>query len=245
MSNKPDYYQILGVAKTTPIDEIKKAYDKIVMRNHPDRLRHKQDMSEADKAKANQLFKYATDAWKILSDPKLRGTYDTYGHEGLERIKDGGSTPSTGYKTSIDLTPRRVPTDDEVTDFFAKRTGNSSSSSSSSSSSTPADIEADRARAREERQRRQREEREARRRAEEGGSPYTPPSATQTPSAATDFRDVAEKVSDAADKLRQTVNGSVSIPLEALENFRDNLRDFMNEVDKAIARAKKGPGYRP
>jgi curved DNA-binding protein CbpA len=244
MSNKPDYYQILGVTKTTPVEEIKKAYDKIVMRNHPDRLRHKQDMSEADKEKASQLFRDATDAWKVLSDPRLRSTYDTYGHEGLERIKDG-SAPSTGYKTTIDITPRRVPTDDEVTDFFAKRTAkHGTDESSSASSGTPADIEADRAKAREERQRRQREEREARRKAEEGGQVYTPPPA-QAPSVVTDFREVAEKVGEAAEKLRQTANGSAPIPLDALERFRDNLQDFMTEVDKAIARAKKGPGYRP
>ena len=37
MANKRDYYEILGVTKTSSQDEIKKAYRKVAMQFHPDR----------------------------------------------------------------------------------------------------------------------------------------------------------------------------------------------------------------
>jgi curved DNA-binding protein len=59
-----DYYNILGVTKTSNQDEIKKAYRKLAMQHHPDR--------GGDEKK----FKEVEEAYRILSDPQARAQYD-------------------------------------------------------------------------------------------------------------------------------------------------------------------------
>jgi len=73
--SKRDYYEVLGVAKGAPADEIKKAYRKVAMQFHPDR-------NPGDKA-AEEKFKEAAEAYEVLSDADKRGQYDRYGHAGL------------------------------------------------------------------------------------------------------------------------------------------------------------------
>jgi len=56
------------------------------------------------------------------------------------------------------------------------------------------------------------------------------------------FEDVAEKVSEAAGRLRGASSEDVTLPAEVLEKFRDNLQDFIGEVDNAIRQSRRsGP----
>ena len=80
--SKRDYYEILGVAKGAPADEIKKAYRKVAMQFHPDR-------NPGDKA-AEEKFKEAAEAYEVLSDAEKRAQYDRYGHAGLSGNGRGG-----------------------------------------------------------------------------------------------------------------------------------------------------------
>lgn len=73
MSTKRDYYEILGVGKTSSADEIKKSYRKVAMQFHPDR-------NPGDK-EAEEKFKEAAEAYEILSDADKRAKYDRYGHQ--------------------------------------------------------------------------------------------------------------------------------------------------------------------
>jgi len=79
---KRDYYEILGVAKGSSADEIKKAYRKVAMQYHPDR-------NPGDKA-AEEKFKEAAEAYEILSDADKRAQYDRYGHAGVGNAARGG-----------------------------------------------------------------------------------------------------------------------------------------------------------
>jgi len=69
---KRDYYEILGVAKNSSADEIKKAYRKVAMQYHPDR-------NPGDK-EAEEKFKEAAEAYEVLSDADKKAKYDRYGH---------------------------------------------------------------------------------------------------------------------------------------------------------------------
>ena len=77
---KRDYYEILGIAKTAPIDEIKKAYRKLAMQYHPDR--------NPGNKEAEEKFKEATEAYEVLSDQDKRSRYDRFGHEGVRQGAD-------------------------------------------------------------------------------------------------------------------------------------------------------------
>ena len=80
---KRDYYDVLGVNKNATKDEIKKAYRKIAVANHPDR--------NPGDTNAENRFKEATEAYEILADDKRRQTYDQFGFAGLEGMEGGGS----------------------------------------------------------------------------------------------------------------------------------------------------------
>ncbi|MFW5836070.1 MAG: DnaJ domain-containing protein, partial [bacterium] len=82
---KRDYYEVLGVERGAGIDDIKKAYRRIAVANHPDR-------NPGDKA-AEERFKEATEAYEVLADDKKRQAYDQFGFAGVEGMGGGGGGP--------------------------------------------------------------------------------------------------------------------------------------------------------
>ena len=75
MAAERDYYEVLGVPRGAPVEEVKRAYRKLAMMHHPDR-------NPGDKA-AEHKFKECAEAYEVLSDPEKRGLYDRYGKAGL------------------------------------------------------------------------------------------------------------------------------------------------------------------
>jgi len=79
-----DYYALLGVKRDADEAEIKKAYRRLAMQHHPDRVGP--DQKQAAEAK----FKEITEAYEVLRDPEKRATYDRYGAAGLRRGAGAG-----------------------------------------------------------------------------------------------------------------------------------------------------------
>jgi molecular chaperone DnaJ len=79
---KRDFYEILGVAKNAPEEDIKKAYRKLAMKYHPDR--------NPDNKEAEEKFKEVKEAYEMLTNPEKREAYDRYGHAGVDPNMGGG-----------------------------------------------------------------------------------------------------------------------------------------------------------
>jgi DnaJ-domain-containing protein 1 len=97
-----EYYDLLGIQVSADQDEIKKAYRKMAIRYHPDK--NQNDPTAEDKVKivkeeinfhqnhvclTHQQFKKISEAYQILSDPKLRKRYNEFGEENGVK-PDGG-----------------------------------------------------------------------------------------------------------------------------------------------------------
>lgn len=76
MSDKRDFYEVLGVDKSASDDEIKKAYRKAAKKYHP-------DLHPGDK-EAEKNFKEVAEAYEVLSDSEKKARYDQFGHAGVD-----------------------------------------------------------------------------------------------------------------------------------------------------------------
>ena len=84
MSDKRDYYEVLGVARDASEGEIKKSYRKLALKHHP-------DQNKGDEA-AERSFKEAAEAYDVLRDPEKRRKYDQFGHAAFQAGGGGGAS---------------------------------------------------------------------------------------------------------------------------------------------------------
>jgi curved DNA-binding protein len=72
MAPRRDFYEVLGVARDTPAEEIQRSYRKLARTYHPD---VNKDPS------AEERFKEISEAYDVLSNPETRRRYDAFGHD--------------------------------------------------------------------------------------------------------------------------------------------------------------------
>jgi molecular chaperone DnaJ len=84
MATTRDYYEILGVAKGTSDEDIKRAFRKLAQQWHPD---------VNTSAEADERFKEINEAYQVLADPQRRQAYDLFGRAGV----DGAAAGAEGF----------------------------------------------------------------------------------------------------------------------------------------------------
>ena len=82
MSQKRDYYEVLGLGQSASAAEIKKSYRKLALKFHPDK--------NPDDEVAENKFKEAAEAYEVLSNPQKKQRYDQFGHAGVDGAAGGG-----------------------------------------------------------------------------------------------------------------------------------------------------------
>lgn len=85
---KRDYYEVLGVERTSSTDDVKKAYKKLALKYHPDR--------NPNDSQAEEEFKLCSEAYAVLSDGEKRRRYDQFGHAGMEGAGGGAGFSDIG-----------------------------------------------------------------------------------------------------------------------------------------------------
>ena len=93
MSDKRDYYEVLGVQRGASAADIKKAYRQLARQYHPD---------VSQETGAEDKFKEVNEAYEILSDDEKRAAYDRFGHAGVGGAGAGGFGGFGGFDVGRD-----------------------------------------------------------------------------------------------------------------------------------------------
>jgi DnaJ-class molecular chaperone len=102
-----NYYELLGIASSSTVEEITKAYKKLSLIHHPDKSNTEESIKKWDEI---------SKAYKLLLDPEKRAIYDNYGIEGL---RENVLEIDLAYKTLafigtlqddelVDVTPQQI-----------------------------------------------------------------------------------------------------------------------------------------
>ncbi len=90
MATKRDYYDILGVTKSSSSSDLKSAYRKLALKWHPDK--NKEPGAEAK-------FKEINEAYEVLSNPDKKAKYDQFGHAAFDPTAGfGGGQGGQSYR---------------------------------------------------------------------------------------------------------------------------------------------------
>ncbi|KAI1387493.1 DnaJ domain-containing protein [Hypoxylon trugodes] len=87
-----DPYEVLGLERTADESQIKSAYRKLALKNHPDKV------SEDKKQDAHETFQSIAFAYAVLSDPIRRKRYDETGSTSESIVDSDGFSWSDFYR---------------------------------------------------------------------------------------------------------------------------------------------------
>jgi DnaJ-domain-containing protein 1 len=95
----PDQYAVLGVGREASASAIRKAYHKLALKNHPDKIAI--DASPDLKKEASARMSEIATAYATLGDPDMRATYDAANpeHQGEEQHSGLTATPAPSMAT--------------------------------------------------------------------------------------------------------------------------------------------------
>jgi len=91
-TKKRDYYEVLGVDRNAPEEEIKRAYRKLAVQFHPDK--------NPDDPHTEEKFKELGEAYDVLIDADKRAAYDRFGHAAFAQ---GGGGFRGGFHDPFDI----------------------------------------------------------------------------------------------------------------------------------------------
>lgn len=87
--NKRDYYEVLGVSRSSTDAELKTAYRRLAHQHHPDK-------NQSD-PEAEERFKEAAEAYAVLSNSEQRQRYDRFGHAGVSSSAANAAWGAPGF----------------------------------------------------------------------------------------------------------------------------------------------------
>ncbi|XP_055693190.1 dnaJ homolog subfamily C member 24-like [Lutzomyia longipalpis] len=71
--NRRNYYEILGCSAEATLEELKKSYQTLILKHHPDKM---PQITEDEVEKQSESFHMIDTAYKVLRDPESRKIYD-------------------------------------------------------------------------------------------------------------------------------------------------------------------------
>ncbi|PTB68905.1 DnaJ-domain-containing protein [Trichoderma citrinoviride] len=105
-----DPYEVLGLERTATADQVKSAYRKAALKNHPDKV------PEEHKTKAHETFQSIAFAYAVLSDPARRKRYDTTGSTSESIVDSEGFDWSEYYREQY----KDAVSEDSIKKFAAR-----------------------------------------------------------------------------------------------------------------------------
>ncbi|KAI3853862.1 hypothetical protein MKX03_001190 [Papaver bracteatum] len=101
-SNNTKFYEVLGVPKNASPEDVKKAYRKAAIKNHP------------DKGGDPEKFKEVAQAYEVLNDPEKRKIYDQYGEDALKEMGGDAAHAHDPFDIFPDIFVRRQKRGEDV-----------------------------------------------------------------------------------------------------------------------------------